>query len=267
MTTLVDYLLWFPRKLTETLSFFIVSWTREHTISSILILLSIPAAIYFIRRKSREALILFSPLAIALALAVAWLLPFDNRVAIYAVWPLLISGMAGLQAFAGWFPRLAIPAVLYALALLISLPMLIYVYAVSNEPPPHRSQSSQPVLRELKKQMQPGDVLYVYYRGRHAVNFYGPKEGITNYLVGRDYKTAEGYLRELDSLRGNKRVWFFYSQWVPPKPFPDTMKAYLGGVIGKEIARIKDPNIENPDVDKEGVAEAILYDLSAKDEK
>jgi hypothetical protein len=106
--------------------------------------------------------------------------------------------------------------------------------------------------------MLPGDVLYVYYRGRHAVNFYGSREGITNYIVGGDYKKAEGYLRELDSLRGNKRVWFFYSQWVPPKPFPDTMKAYLGGVIGKEIMRIRDPYTEAPEIDKDAVMEMCI---------
>jgi hypothetical protein len=60
--------------------------------------------------------------------------------------------------------------------------------------------------------MQPGDILFVYYRARHAVKFYGPQEGITDYRVGNDYNDITGYLRDIDSLKGNKRVWFFYSQ-------------------------------------------------------
>jgi hypothetical protein len=59
--------------------------------------------------------------------------------------------------------------------------------------------------------MQPGDILFVYYRARHAVKFYGPKEGITDYIVGNDYNDIKGYLRDIDSLRGNKKDWFFYT--------------------------------------------------------
>lgn len=89
--------------------------------------------------------------------------------------------------------------------------------------------------------MQAGDILFVYYRARHAVRFYGPREGITDYIVGNDYNDIKGYLRNIDSLRGHKRVWFFYSQWVPTKPYPDSMKKYMGQVIGKQIDHIPDP--------------------------
>jgi hypothetical protein len=146
------------------------------------------------------------------------------------------------------------------LCLMIAMPIVIITFAIPSERPPFNAQSAQPLLKELKKQLQPGDRLYVYYRARHAMNFYGPEEGITDYIVGGDYKNIVPYLRELDLLKGSKRVWFFFTQWVPPKPYPDSMKTYLGKVIGKEIGKIPDPdgNVEDMEV------AAHLYDLSEK---
>jgi hypothetical protein len=114
------------------------------------------------------------------------------------------------------------------------------------------------VLRELKKQMQPGDILFVYHKARHALKFYGPKEGITNYQVAHSHDDIITYLREIDSLKGNKRVWFFYTQWTETQTFPDSIKQYMGKVIGKEIGQIKDPYGGTEDFE----AAAYLYDLS-----
>lgn len=106
--------------------------------------------------------------------------------------------------------------------------------------------------------MQPGDILYVYYKARHAVKFHGAKEGISDYRVGKYYDGITPYLRELDGLRGNKRVWFFYSQWTPKQPFPHSIKHYICHVIGKEIGHIPDPFGGEEDME----ATAYLYDLS-----
>ena len=134
---------------------------------------------------------------------------------------------------------------------------------VPEERPPFNGQPSQLILHELKKQWQPGDILFVYFKARHALKFYGPKEGITDYRVGGNYKTIEQHLRQLDSLRGNKRIWFFFSQWTERQPFPDSIKTYLGTVIGKEIGKIPDPHGGTEDLE----AAAYLYDLSGKKTK
>ncbi|WP_147206239.1 hypothetical protein [Segetibacter aerophilus] len=89
--------------------------------------------------------------------------------------------------------------------------------------------------------MQPGDVLFVYHKARHAVKFYGPREDRRDYRVATSHDEIIPYLRELDGLRGNKRVYFFYTQWTRKQPFPG-IKHYLGNVIGKEISHIPDPH-------------------------
>ena len=106
--------------------------------------------------------------------------------------------------------------------------------------------------------MQPGDILYVYSNARLAVQFYGPKEGINDYSIGKNFNDITPVLREVDGLRGNKRVWFFYTHWTPKQRFPDSIKQYMGRVIGKEVGHIPDPYGGSESYE----ATAYLYDLS-----
>lgn len=265
LNSVTDYLLWIPETLFKELSFFLTAWMKFTvplitSIAAALLILSVPGIIFLVRKYALVTVILFAPLLMAILLATARVLPFENRVAVYATWPLLISGIAGITALQSWFSSVLKPALSTALGLMIALPIVIITVALPSERPPLNGQSAQPLLKELKKQLQPGDKLYVYYRARHAMKFYGPQEGISDYIVGGDYNNIVPYLRELDKLKGNKRVWFFFTQWVPPKPYPDSMKVYLGTVIGKEIGKIPDPDgfVEDLEV------AAHLYDLSGR---
>jgi len=264
-TGIADYVIWFVEGFYFELNFFLFYVAHESFplltwVSIALLILSVLTFIHFVKVEKINTLILFSPFLIAIALAMAYILPYDRRLVIYASWPFIISGVAGIALLGQWKPQIFRPAFSASLAICIALVGVLITLFLPSERPPYRAQPSQPVLRELKKQMQPGDILFVYYRARHAVKFYGPQEGITDYIVGNDYNDINGYLRDIDSLRGHKRVWFFYSQWVPTKPYPDSMKKYMGQVIGKEIGHIPDP------YGGVGIREATayLYDLSGK---
>ena len=179
---------------------------------------------YLIKKYSSAILILFSPFIIALVLATFKILPFDSRVAVYATWPFIISGMAGICALQQWLPFLFKPVIASALGFIIALPIIFITVVLPTERPPFHGQSSQPVLHELKKQLQPGDILFVYFKARHALNFYGVKEGITNYKLGGNYNNIELHLRQLDSLKGNKRVWFSFRSGQKNKLSPTVLK-------------------------------------------
>ncbi|MGD1701049.1 glycosyltransferase family 39 protein [Dapis sp. BLCC M229] len=82
----------------------------------------------------------------------------------------------------------------------------------------------KPVLSYIKKHQQPGDILYVYQRGIHQFQYYAEKYGYQegNYIIGVDdldkYDGQElsitemtRYEKDLDKLRGNKRVWLLFS--------------------------------------------------------
>jgi hypothetical protein len=265
ITSVANYAGWFPKKIYSELNFFLFVWgyqlvTPLAYIGMVLLMFSLFGIIYLTRSKKVDILILFSSLLIALVLAFAYILPFDERVGLYASWPFIISGMAGIAYLQQWQPRIFRPALSIPLAFCLALPCILIPILVPYARPPVYAQPSQPVLRELKKQMQPGDILYVYYKARHALKFYGPKEGISGYQVGKYYDSIIPYLREVDGLRGNKRVWFFYTAWTYTQPFPDSIKHYMGHVIGKEIGHIPDP-FKGQETSE---ATAYLYDLSQK---
>jgi hypothetical protein len=258
-----DGLSWILSALKKELNFFLTFWMQDvypsiKYISLALLILSIPGIIYLGKKYKSFILILFTPLITALLLSIFRVLPFDSRVAVYATWPFVFSGIAGIQALQQWIPRLFPSAVTTALSLTIALPVLLITIFSKTERPPFNAQPTQLVLHELKKQWRPGDILFVYFKTRHALNFYGTKEGITEFRVGGNYNTIEPHLRQLDSLKGNKRVWFIYSQWTEKQTFPDSIKSYLSNVIGKEIYKIPDPHGGKEDIE----AAAYLYDLS-----
>lgn len=265
LDSISSYVKWIYTTLTNELSYFLTFW-MQYSIPSIalvskaLLLLSIPGIIFLSKKNKVSTLLLFAPLLVALFLATARILPFENRVAIYATWPFIISGIAGIAALQNWLPLLFRPMVSTALSLVIALPVILITIILPSVRPPFNAQSSQPVLRELKKQLQPGDILYVYYKSRHALHFYGPKESITNYVTGNSYDSIVRFLRELDKFKGNKRVWFFFSMWTEEQTYPDSIKTYLGNVIGKEIGVIPDPDGNKEDLE----VAAHLYDLSVQ---
>jgi len=263
LNNLGEGLSWILSGLKKELNFFLTAWMQDvypsiQFISLALLIFSVPGIIYLSKKYKWCMLILFAPLITALLLSIFRVLPFDSRVAVYATWPLVSSGIAGIKTLQQWIPRLFPVALSAAVSLTIALPILLITIFIKTERPPFNAQPTQLVLHELKKQWQPGDLLFVYFKTRHALNFYGSKEGITDYKVGGNYKTMEPHLRQLDSLKGNKRVWFIFSQWTEKKPFPDSIKTYLGTVIGKEIGKIPDPHGGT----ESSEAAAHLYDLS-----
>ncbi len=82
----------------------------------------------------------------------------------------------------------------------------------------------KPVLSYIRKHQQPGDILYVYQRGIYQFQYYAEKYGYQegDYIIGVDdldkYDGQElsitemtRYEKDLDKLRGNKRVWLLFS--------------------------------------------------------
>jgi len=105
--------------------------------------------------------------------------------------------------------------------------------------------------------MKPDDIVYVYCKGQYAMERYGPKAGVNKWIAGQYYPDASGYLNDLRPLKGNSRVWFFYTQWTEPEPFPDSIRVYLE-TMGKQLKVISKPENEKG----QDVAAAYLYDLS-----
>jgi hypothetical protein len=161
----------------------------------------------------------------------------------------------GLMAVDQWLKRIGVSKISQVLS--IALPAMILLIVVVVGQPPIIFQPAEPVLKELKKAMEPGDIIYVYTKGRYAMERYGPKVGLGHWMPGNYYPEASAYKKDLSELKGKKRVWFFYTQWTQEQPFPDSIRVYLES-MGKQLKVISKPEGKGG----QQVAAAYLYDLS-----
>lgn len=220
-------------------------------------MLSAVAVVQVTQRRPAGSLLLASPLLLALLLALAGVYPWRDRVAMFSVWPFFIFAPLGLQVLRYRFKSTMVRYATKTVAVLLAVPpLLIMLYAFGAAPV--RFQPSEPVLREVKNSLKPGDEIYVYYKARHAMSYYGPKAGIDDWVSGNYYEKAAGYRKDIEKLKGEPRVWFFYTQWTGAEPFPDSIRVYLGNA-GKELIEIKKPAGGSG----QEISAAYLYDLSS----
>jgi hypothetical protein len=267
LTGVSDALLWLINRIRNELGFFVYFylsdiWPAIKIFSTVLLLLAVPGIIKLIANNKIKGLILLSPFFLAVLLSLFRILPYDTRVVLYASWPLLIAAVAGAEWLSNVSLKKIHPFPAKAFIILIALPMPIIQFLEPRERPPFYCQPAEPVLKELKKQLQPGDIIYVYYKARHAMKVYGHKQGITNYKLSGFYDSSALYFKQIDSLKGNNRVWFFTTHWTPKRngQFPDTIQTYMAHKIGKEIKVINDPF--GAYEEKECACTATLYDLT-----
>lgn len=251
-------LLWIPEALNNALGhllFFIPPPMPLAIVPITLIILAVFGLVYLFQKDRLAASVLLSPIVISVLLALSEVLPLRQRVALYAVWPLLIFGFLGLTALQEWLGKVFRPIFTNSFALILALPLLLIASTLGS--PPYRSQPAEPVLKSLKAQMRPDDVLYVYCKSRFALEFYGPRLGLENWKQGNCYSSAAEFAADVNDLQGNTRVWFFYTQWTPAEPYPDSLRAYFEK-NGSQIGHIPDP------FNGSGLREATayLYDLS-----
>ena len=216
------------------------------------VVLAIVGLVFALRRPTASSLMLLAPPVAGLAAAFLHILPFDQRLGLHATWPLLVLAALGLTRLHRILPgrwRIAT----FALSTVVALP-LVAIVLLAARPPYASSDGVQPrsVLTDLAERRRPADRVYVYTQGRHDIAFYGKRAGIEEWIQGDPhFDDPRGYLREIDALRGEPRVWFF---WVRlDRDEPALIRSYLKA-IAHEVERIPD---EDP-----GSTGAVLYDLS-----
>jgi hypothetical protein len=137
--------------------------------------------------------------------------------------------------------------------MVVALPLVAIVLLAAR--PPYSGSDDVPprsVLTELAQRRRPADRIYVYTQGRHDMAYYGSRAGIEVWLQGEQhYDDPRGYLREVDVLRGEPRVWFFWVRLDGDEP--DLIRSYLD-TIGREVERIP--------AEPQSTTGAVLYDLS-----
>ena len=207
----LDLIAWLPRQVLSVFGHFVLFFPSPPLVWLVVAPLLATAAIgvrSVVRSHPARTALLSAPVVAGVAAAVLGLLPFRHRVALHAIWPILVFAAAGLATvetwLRGWRPRLASAVTYFAAAPLT----LIVLFAA--RPPYDSGQETRPVIEELARRWKTGDALYVYCGARHAIAFYGPRYGLDAWTAN-DCNADEPrtYLREVDAFRGRPRVWYF----------------------------------------------------------
>lgn len=204
-------------------------------------LLLIGCAVMF--SKNKQAFFLLSlPILLTLIASGFYAYPFGNRLILFLI-PFLFLFMGEGAAYT--FKR-------HHLLGVVCIGMLVF-YPISSAWHylfhPRIHEHARPVVAYLKEHRQPDDIVYVYYGGQQVFAYYARRldvnrDNIVQGIASRD--EWQKYLDDLDRLRGNSRVWLFFSHAYSEEAF---FLSYLDH-IGKQLDTYKDVR-----------ASIYLYDL------
>ncbi|MGB2886464.1 MAG: glycosyltransferase family 39 protein [Candidatus Acidiferrales bacterium] len=170
-------------------------------------------------RNAEKALILGLPLFPTLIAAGLHKYPFNGRLILFLVPTLLLFVAEGAERI--WSKTRDEAPIIGAclVGLLFLQPLLFSTYDLikprASDLPlgiVHGREEIRPVMKYLQDQQQEGDVLYVYNYAVPAFLYYAPRFSLNNLtLVTGSSGGWEGYQRDLNRLRGHRRVWFLFS--------------------------------------------------------
>jgi hypothetical protein len=211
------------------------------------------------RRRRAAALFLILPIVLTLAAAAVRQYPFRDRLILFLLPGLLLAVAESIE----WVRRRATRmSALWSAAALIALagPAL---YRTAAAPPVYRVQDVKPALAHLQAKRQPGDAVYVYYRGGPSVTFYAPRYGLMpgDYITGGCYLgDARRTLEEIDQYRGRARFWLIAADISPIRSPTEDIVDYLDA-IGTRLDALVVP-AHTPSRWTIASSGVFLYDLS-----
>lgn len=227
----------------------VVEWSWINILAIVLDLGAICAFVVgfrsLFRRNKQHLLILISPILTTLFAAYLHKYPFADRLILFLTpfWILFIAeGIDTLIAN----KQAKIKAIAGIVILILSLdqPVIRSVKLLGARP--YVKEEIKVVISYVKNHQQPGDILYIYHRGRFPFKYYAERYGYQpgDYIIGiEDLDKYDGfkvtdrelqrYKADLDKLRGHKRVWLLFSHaWIAKEN--KLIEAYLDS-IGKEV--------------------------------
>lgn len=164
-----------------------------------------------------QSLTLLAPVVVTMLVSGAHLYPFSDRWVLFLT-PFVLLFVAEGAMFIVAKTRHTYPAIGIALvALLLLHPIASEAFRLVV---PRGTEEVRPVLTYITTRWSDGDQLYVYHGARKAFMYYADKFQLDddNYIIGVsgidpeiDRKDLDIFVADLDTLRGNDRVWFIFS--------------------------------------------------------
>ena len=163
------------------------------------------------REKKDRFIILIFPLLTTLCASIFFKYPLAARLILFLV-PFLLFFMAeGVGYIINKIRGIPVFIKSVFIVLLFFHPI---VSAYSDFVNPHTKEEAKPVIEYIKEHEQEADVLYLYYASETAFKYYSKRCGLRDNecilgVFSRD--DWQGYIDDLNKLRGIKRVWVFFS--------------------------------------------------------
>ncbi|HWO01866.1 MAG TPA: glycosyltransferase family 39 protein [Blastocatellia bacterium] len=170
----------------------------------------------FLKNK-RQLLILIAPILFTLLASGAHKYPFGRRLLLFLIPPVLLMVAAGAEYI---IEKKRPYSVLIGGALVALLLFQPVGGATRNMLHPRAAQDIRPILEYVRDRRKPGDAVYVYHHQRESFQYYAKKYGFdeNECVMGVDARDKinrranwEAYGKDLDKLRGNRRVWLLFS--------------------------------------------------------
>ena len=224
------------------------------------IIIFVVGCIAYYHRNKRSLLIIVSPILVTFLASAIQKYPFRSRLVLFLTPFVILLIAEGVDYLRRKTKYKFAPIASIVILLLLLAPPVISASQIMVKP--YLRGEIKPVISYIKTNQKPGDILYIYQRGKYQFIYYAEKFGYQkgDYIIGVDdldkydgKKLSEAewqrYKTDLDNLRGNKRVWLLFSHAT----FPSENKkiiSYLDS-IGKQIDFFQQPG-----------AFVYLYDLT-----
>lgn len=212
----------------------------------------------FIRRRWEIFLLLVLPIIITFIASGFHLYPFYNRFLLFLAPSLILITISGVEYLIRIFTKLTRNKI--NIIILFALLFGVFAHPIeasySNLITPNKREDIKPVLQGIKDNLQPGDVIFVYYGAEPAFRYYAPYYDLwapESILIGTKSLTGpDKYIRELEPLRERKRVWMIFSHNVVRSGTNE--EAYILNCLGGSEKALRSFQAQD--------SRAYLYDFS-----
>jgi len=202
------------------------------------------------KEKRWRSSLLISPAAVTLLASGVHVYPFYGRLLLFLTPILLLFISEGATEIVEK-TRLSSPAIgVVFIALLIIYPLRSGAYAMVR---PFYRAEMKPIMKCISGEYHREDLIYVHFGASSAFKYYLDRYGLSNsdYSIGTDQiGKPEKYIAEIDSLRGNERVWFVFSLHGPSNAREQAIFLDYLDKVGKRLKVCTSPG-----------AASYLYDL------
>ncbi len=207
---------------------------------------------YLFRNKKTFSIIFIMPIVITILFSIFRLYPFEGRVILFIAPILSIFVSAGIALIYSILKKDSKLIASSAVLIIFINPTLNACYHLIR---PRAPEELRPVLEFLLKNRKEEDRIYIYYGAVNALKYYQTRFLVfpKDYILGIESRDDwTGYYRDIERLKGNKRVWFIFSH-IATHLGGNEEKLFLSylNLIGNQIISFTTSG-----------ASAYLYDLS-----